>query len=263
MGCGDEPTVPSEPADLSQWCDFERPREDCTLDDALLIEEISDIEQVCSSPCTHARNLSFLNDGTRALGGMQGFVEVERLVVSTPDNGPTNLEGLEDLERVSGFLDLSSNRSLQNLEGLNNLKSVGNPDTNSGLLLVDSSVSSLDGLESLEWLQALEISNSPIDSLAPLEGVEIREGLGITFTEIGSVAGMTFDDTELRAVDISNNDELISIPALEGVRSVSGGVVFQSNPKLSRCDIDKFVDGLETKPSAEWIRISGNMPCEP
>jgi Leucine-rich repeat (LRR) protein len=193
---------------------------------------------------------------------MQGFVEVERLVVSTPDNGPTNLEGLEDLERVSRFLDLSSNRSLQNLQGLTNLKSVGNPDTNSGLLIVDSSVSSLDGLESLETLQALEISNSPIDSLAPLEGVEIREGLGITFTEVGSVTGITFDDTELRAVDISNNDKLTSIPALEGVRSVSGGVVFQSNPKLSRCDIDAFVDGLETRPSAEWIRISGNMPCE-
>lgn len=268
VSCGDEPKVPSEPADLSQWCDFERPRQDCTFEEPLLIKEVSDIEPVCASPCTRARNLLFENDGTRALAGLQGFVEIDYLTISPPDSGPTNLEGLEDLEQVGGALSITSSQSLESLDGLDRLRNVGNsrPDESGefyGLLIRDSKITSLDGLDSLETIESLAINNAPVSSLAPMEGVEIQHSIDISFTRVGAIEGLVVaGETELQSVRLSNNDSLTSIPALLGIRNVVGATIFESNPKLSRCDIDAFVDGLETKPSAEWIRISGNMPCE-
>lgn len=263
MACGED-TNSLGPADLSQWCDFERPRQTCTLEEGFIVRDISDIEPICASPCRHASQITFINDGARALAGLQGFTEVDFLTVSTNEQGPENLVGLESLEMV-GWLEISNTRSLKNLEGLKNVRHLGDPindpDETSGLIIKDSSLTSLKGLDSLETIRSLGISNTPIDSLEPLKGVEILEGFGISITPMKTVDSIIISRPDFRAVDISQNNQLTSIPALEGVRAVTGGVTFEYNAKLSACEIDAFVDGLETKPEDRWIRVTGNKPC--
>ncbi len=264
MACGEDSDLPAGPADLSQWCDFERHREDCWLDDTIFIRQVSDIEALCASPCTRIESVDFTGDGGKALEGMQGWKEVGYLFINTNEQGPENLVGLESLEMV-GWLEISNTRSLENLEGLNNVRHLGDPindpDETSGLIIKDSSLTSLQGLDSLETIRSLGISNTPIDSLEPLKGVEILEGFGISITPMKTVDSIIISNPDFRAVDISQNNQLTSIPALEGVRAVTGGVTFEYNAKLSACEINAFVDGLETRPEDRWIRVTGNKPC--
>jgi len=264
IACGEDTNSPAGPADLSQWCDFERPRQNCTLEEGFIVHDIADIQVICNSPCNELQQVVFEGEGGRALAGLHGWKKVGYLSINTNEQGPENLVGLESLEMVD-WLEISNTRSLKNLKGLNNVRHLGgqvnDPEIPSGLFIKDSSVTSLEGLDSLETIRTLEISHAPINSLMPLENVEIIDFLGVRSTSVKSIEGIIISSPDFRAVNISQNEELTSIPALDLVRAVTGGVTFEYNAKLSACEIDAFVDNLETRPEDRWIRVTGNKPC--
>lgn len=266
MACGEDTNSPAGPADLSQWCDFERPRQNCTLEEGFIVHEVADIQAICNSPCTELQQVTFEGEGGRALAGLHGWTKVDYLSINTNEQGPENLVGLETLEQVD-WLEISNTRSIKNLVGLTNLKVLGDPTSDPlmgfhGLEISDSGgFESLEGLDSLQTIQTLAITHSPVSSLAPIAGVEIGVSIDLTFTNLRSIDSVVIKDPNFLAIQATNNNELTSIPALSEVKHVGRAVILESNPKLPQCEIEAFVDGLETRPEDRRIRVTNNKPC--
>ncbi|MDX9905287.1 MAG: T9SS type A sorting domain-containing protein [Bacteroidales bacterium] len=143
-----------------------------------------------------------------------------------------NLEGLENIDSISGGLRIQYNPMLQDLAGFQNLKYVGGY-----LQLIANDLTSLSGLEDLAAIgYGIEISGE--DRLKDLSGLE-------NLTEAGS------------SLLIRLNDSLVS---LEGIDNISAGSIsllnIYFNDMLSECDVASICEYLAA-PNGE-IEISGN-----
>jgi hypothetical protein len=191
--------------------------------------------------------------GTLALG-----------VGNLPPLAITSLEPLECLRKVGG-LQILNNAELTDLDGLQNLNTVeGYLSIGDNPLLQD-----LSALGGLTHVGVLSVSDNPsLTSLAGLEGLTSIPGFvhvwnNDALTNLTGLSGLTTigDDGWL---DITHNDQLTSLAGLDSLTTlrelrVYDSLVFSSfaglesltdlrelvlfnNPALSRCDAEEFAN---------------------
>lgn len=228
-------------------------------------------------------NLSFTVRNHPALVGLGDLSSRQTLVDLILENNPVleTVDGLSNLEVVSGRLFLEHNLSLDNVDGLSALRSVGgslvvlgNPGLRLGSLEGLSSleavgrnleirqeVQSLDGLSSLSSVGGdFLIRNN--QSMRSVEGLEALASVGgnlrIEGTRLlGALTGLEALRTVGGTLQLHDNAALDDVSALHGVTSVGGDLVVTDNPSLTTAGdlADAVRDGV-----AGTITVSGNGP---
>ena len=125
----------------------------------------------------------------------------------------TNLDGLINLDSIAGFLEILNVENLENLNGLSNLRVVDSLFEISG-----TPVSSLEGLEKLEYVGGLDLTdNSNITDFIGLSGLKRIGNFGFT---------------------VQQNDNLISNAGLDNLELIEEFLFYSDN--ISLVDMDGF-----------------------
>ena len=104
-----------------------------------------------------------------------------------------------------------------------------------GYLQLTGNINDISGLNQLERIESfLLVSNSNIPSLEGLENLEyIGSSLGILFTEnLNNLSGLSSLDTIVGNLDILFNENLTSLNGILSLDSIGGYFRVESNPKL-------------------------------
>ena len=185
-----------------------------------------------------------------------GCTEIEGYVLIVGNN-ITNLNGLNVVTTIDGFLQLYSNDSLTNLTDLENLTSLG------GLDLYDNAITNLSGLENLNFIvnDIIIMNNHSITNLSGLENVtSIGGGIIIknneAFTSLLELANLT---SMSGIIEIADNDALTSLSGLDNI-DVDSILIMEihHNNSLSNCDIKSICDYMQIP--AGIIEIHSNAP---
>ncbi len=154
----------------------------------------------------HLRNMNSLAD----LQFLSSLREIKNIVLDS--SGISQLTGLENLEKIDGYLSVSNEPFLEDFDGLNNLEEI------SSFLLVrgNEALQSFEGLERLSSIdQYLHIyDNASIQNLSGLENLQ----------RIGS------------ALHVVGNQNLESLDGLGPMESsYFSNLLIKENPSLSTC----------------------------
>ena len=181
---------------------------------------------------------------------IEGDVTIGKFMISS---NITNLDGLNVITAIGGYLDIRLNDNLINLNGLSNLTTVGglvsifnnNALTDlSGLDLLtnvgenlyisyNDALTNLAGLESLLFLGGdLDIRENGslqsligLNSLTTIEGsLEIRANMSLT--SLSELSGLISVGNHLW---IGGNDILVSLTGLEGISTLEGHLLINYN----------------------------------
>jgi hypothetical protein len=174
--------------------------------------------------------------GDRELGAWAGCRRIEGDLLVT---GVSSLARLGSLEAVSGTLAVRGS-SVESLDGLERLRSVG------GLALKENQkLDDVSALESLESAQRLSFVGNPrlsspsgLSRLSEVKQLIVRES---AFLSLQGLEGLARIDS----LRIQNNRNLISLRALNGVRSVRE-LVLEGNPVV--CASFGVLTGLTVPP---------------
>ncbi len=144
--------------------------------------------------------------------------EIEgNIIIKDKNNDITNLNGLENIQQINGFLRIVDNPSLQSLKGLNNLKFIGLDFQ----ILGNNSLTNLEGLDSLQTIQeTFVIQNN--GNLTSLEGIE-------TLKNINGWIGL----------DIRDNHSLVALKGINQITFEKDGIGIYNNSCLAN------LEGLE------------------
>jgi hypothetical protein len=153
--------------------------------------------------------------------------------LSVKGGGITNLNGLNTVTSINGYLILDEIAPLTSLTGLENLTSIGlglQIWSNYGL----TNLSGLDGLSSIG--DGLSIWND--DNLNSLTGLEQLTYIGSTLQIIHNASLIMLTGLENLTsisdhVNISDNWNLISLSGLNNIISIEGGLAVTDNYKLT------------------------------
>jgi hypothetical protein len=185
--------------------------------------------------------------GDQELAGLAGCRRIESdLVVS----GVSSLAPLASLEAVRGTLAVRASTA-ESLRGLEQLRSV------SGLALEENpELDDIESLESLETAQHLSFVGNPklstpsgLSQLSELDQLVVRDS---AFLSLHGLEGLT----RVGSVQIQNNAKLISLRALNDVRSARE-VVLEGNPRV--CASFGVLTGLSLPPLRLVARSNSSL----
>jgi len=200
---------------------------------------------------TYAKNI-YISDGASAdpilnLNGLQNLVSIEGFLIIYNCTNLVDLMGLESLTSVGEFLEVILNYNLSSLTGLENLISVGG-----GFIINENlNLSTLDGLDNLTSIGGqLTISNNNLSNLTGLENLTSLEG-GISINgnpTLSSLAGLDNLISLGGSLAISYNGLLTNLNELGNLVSIGGNMSINVNDSL------ESLSGLENVNS-----IGGNV----
>lgn len=165
-------------------------------------------------------------------------------------NDISNLNGLNVLDSINGYLRIISNDLLQNLTGLNNLKKIGKEGYGGYLEISENPIlSSFVGLESLETVEGV-IDISYNISLINLLGLNNLTSIGSrlqifandSLSSLTGLENLTFIGGDLLigwAIWCSPNPMLADISSLSNLTSIGGSLI------ICGCDSLENLNGLE------------------
>ncbi len=144
----------------------------------------------------------------------------------------TNLQGLTQIEKISGDLDIKFTTGLTNLTGLENLTTVNH----NVWLKTNEDLMSLSGLENLEYIGCdLKLEFLPINTLDGLGGIDTILGnveivVNAKLTSLDGIANANYPGSGLKIV---NNVVLESIEGLASIKSIQKSVHITGCPNLT------------------------------
>ena len=244
------------------------------------------IDEVCRPECPSTLHLGRVRHdlvirGVPGLENLEGLENVERLrdltIAANPDleslkglgslSGLRSLtvkwnaklsdfRGLKALEGISWKLVVDSNGSLESLSGLGSIVDVTN-------MRIDSNpqLRSLGDFDGPPHLGILELVRNPrFTDLSALSGTKSAHELALSYNEsLETLRGLeTLESLEI--LDLTGNEGLKSLSGLEKLRD-AGDVDIVGHPEIPTCEVEAFVEGLE---STEEVRIenNGDGECE-
>ena len=156
--------------------------------------------------------LTIVNTNITTLQGLHKLLETNYLVIANNDK-LYSLMAISQLEKVYGSLQIDANPSLENLEGLENIISVG--DSLNGYLQVYNNI----GLKTLEGLNALQIVGNNVnisfnDSLNSLGALSSMKGIGASLI-------------------LRSNPRITTLSGLENIDFLGSTMVIESNHGLT------------------------------
>lgn len=167
-----------------------------------------------------------------------------------------NLNGLNEITSIEGFLRIKGNGKLENLMGLDALNSVG------GYLSVysNNSLTSLNGAESLSIIEGgLDIEEN--FSLKHLTGLDNLSTVGswvviVSNTSLKSLHGLESLTSMGSGLEIRMNDSLTNITGVENIDYTGmSQLVIMDNPLLSECEVKSVCNYLTlTNNSNDYIQ---------
>ena len=257
VGCGDTTGAPTPPVD--QWCDLERPREECELRDAR-IESQADMADLCKSSCSAIGVLSVFGVSAEVLKGLSGFNRIRSIAVgSLPDDVKdlTFLRGVTEIQSLAVF----SNRGLESLKGLEaaEFREPCEGCSTKIRLEYNPKLRSFEGLQNVTELGSLSIEGHP--NLEVIDGFDALTSTGIYISgneRLRRISGFQSLETSSRlGITINQNLERIdAFPNLTQLDSLN----LDRNRKLNRCDVDRVLGQLDQAPDFVSITESGS-PC--
>ena len=145
----------------------------------------------------------------------------------------TNLSGLRHLRDVGGFMQISNNRALKNVDELINLQSV----YTSISFFNNENLENIDGLVNLQSSYGLTLSNNTnlqnIDGIRNLRGLKsIYIGGSDQITDLRGLASVASVSQELT---ITYNASLDTLSGLENLTEVGQLLRINHNPSLADC----------------------------
>ncbi|MBM1107506.1 T9SS type A sorting domain-containing protein [Aurantibacter crassamenti] len=179
--------------------------------------------------CTElTNNLVLQGPGITNLNGLSQITEITgNLVIGGFNVGTSliNLIGLDNLETVTGKLDINRNANLETLTGLSKLTVVGSTQIGSGISIsLNPSLLNLNGLNNLN-----RVNNSfNILNNASLLNIEALSNLNTLL--LGNFLSLT----------IQGNNALASLTGLEGLTMISGGLAISGNSLINLTGLDNL-----------------------
>ncbi|TXD35282.1 hypothetical protein FRC96_11440 [Lujinxingia vulgaris] len=266
-GCTDPNTVAAEcsPGQL-QDCSEEPP--DYRPLDA------DDIPRLCEEGCTHVAffDLGGLSDVTELdsfnhltrlgelfyrsqynLKILDGFSSVERLGGVSLDDSSTleAFRGFDRLERIDARVEIKSHPELRAITAFQNVREIG------------ELVEPLD--ERLPTEQSFRLEISSANKLTDLSGFSSLEVVNfLALRHLGALTSMD-DFGSLRETKTFVLQDLASLESIEGLASmehIHQAARFLDLPNVKRCEIEAFIDGLETPPVDLMIERVSEDPCD-
>jgi hypothetical protein len=165
-------------------------------------------------------------DGLNAVTAINGFLSISK------NTSLTSLGGLSNLTSISKYFDMLGNPRLRNLEGLNKLHYIGN----TFFITSNDNLTSLQGLDSLKVLNSLHVNFN--NELASFKGLE-------NLTEITS------------NLMVTNNPLLTNFEGLQNLERIGGSLFIKGNIKLSDCSIQAVCSKLGVS-GRKGVSIDGN-----
>lgn len=190
-----------------------------------------------------------------SLNQITDAVNTTELILSNLDKivSMPNLERLTKLKRLW----------LESMNLLESIASLNVTDSLWQLQLNDLPLSSLEGLETLKSCEALTITR--LNELESLDGLNNLISLGELFISRNDnlnniytlINCSNFFSTNYNAkIDISRNDNLVSIDGIANWRGNWNNINITNNPNLAECSIPPLCDSYGTN---TWIVVNNNM----
>lgn len=201
---------------------------------------------------SHLDNLKNVNDiwlsdneNLKNLEGLNNLETVSGNINIINNDSLDSFKGLEKLKKIGGDLNISNNYSLKFLNGLNNLKTVRN------FYLTDNfKLRNLTGLESLETI-TLDFTIEDNEVLNDLEGLNALEFIGghlmignnYSIKNLNGIGPVNF--IGLESISIFNNRFLESLDGINnlGLNGVST-IYIAHNPNLNLCAVNSICNYL-------------------
>lgn len=197
-------------------------------------DALKDISALSNIPSTGLIDISD-NISLASLEGLHNISTIYeqgyRCVFIRNNDALTNVDGLRGLENFTTILELSDNYSLSNLDGLSNLTYLDHLRINNNYSLID--LNGLIGISAIgsELLIIYNNSLSNIDGLSNLNSIE--GDLAIWDNDsLTNIEGLS-KTTEIGYISIFHNDSLKNIDGLNDVKCVKENVDFTWNEILS------------------------------
>ncbi len=266
FGCGDEISHPTPP--ISEWCDLERPREDCLAESIYINDgDLEAAKALCSTPCTRVKSLSIGGGDAEMFKAVHGFTHIDGLNILSSDNNVRDLNEFKDL--TSSFaIWIDGNLGLESLEGLENLVQVAPPEdseielTSDYVIKIENNpkLKSVSALKSLKTVGTIDINHN--NSLEAVEGLS-NLSVGTVRIEYNDalkrISGFESYKNE-GAVVIKHNNQLKTIDGFQNLTQADSIYVYR-NRTLDECQARRIVDQLVNTP--EILEISENgKPCD-
>lgn len=197
-------------------------------------------------------------------------------------NNVENLDGLENIKKISGYFSMSNCDALTDIKGLKNLTEVGswmrmqhNPMLQSyeGLNSLQKVkgdffyISDSDRIKDLTPLSNLDSINGifqiwDMDSLKNFSGLNGLKHVGADLSifknkHLHSFTGLDSLSSVNGALRIYENDDLTNLLDLNSDLNVTGQIVIYDNPMLSSCHAAIVCDYIQNNPNN--IIISNNL----
>ncbi len=158
-----------------------------------------------------------------------------------------DLEGVHNITKVDGFVDLMFLNTLKNLHALRNLEYVGEYLSLEGL----SYVKNLEGLDNIDSLGGLAYVYC--DSIQSFSGINQNISFIGNLLLVYNPAFNSFEGIEgintFSSLQISDNDNLVSLSGLQNITHIYGGLVIEGNDLLNN------LSGLENLVTVNGVII--------
>lgn len=178
------------------------------------------------------------------LSPLNTIISVTRQVEIQSNPMLTSLDGLSQLSVASGLI-VNDNENLTSLDGLTNFRAIDGNSFVSRQTVYSGGVISLLNNASLTSIEAL-------NNISP----QVLNSVSINSTGLASLQGLE-KITSVSTLQVINNDNLISLAALEGLSAISNTVFIFGNDQLSNYCI--LQAPLLTNSSLEIYNVSENQ----
>lgn len=168
----------------------------------------------------------------------------------------TDITGLGNLTNIIGYLTISYNNALTNINGLSKLKTI----TNNLAITNNTKLANINALSSLETVGGfLEIQDNAL--LTSISGLSSLKSVNGQFKIINNpvltnLNGLNKLESIGGSLEITNNAALTGISSLEKIATGIRNLIIRNNPALAVCDLPNFCTYLST--STNQRNISGN-----
>jgi len=262
QACGND--GPSTPP-IEEWCDLERPREDCKADDLIVNYGVEDARVLCETPCTRLGQVLISQGDSEIFKALHGFKSASSLRIGNADPSVKDLRFLSEFEDVKNLI-VKGNSGLESLDGLEWLHTMVPADcVDCGTTIAieaNPRLRSLTGLRNLKVTGGITIQhNNAIETIDVFSNLE-SGGVGIMFNEnLTSISGFEKMSEITASIWIQGNADLRKVDAWPNLTRLNALIV-DRNRSLDECEVQRILDQLEEEPRSVTIKDNG-APCMP
>lgn len=251
-GCGEDEGPSTPPAE--EWCDLDRPREDCYLDENVLVnnDDVEAARVLCETPCLGVKDVGFYSSDQEIVKALKGFQHIGALSIVAADETVEDLRFLESLESA-GIVEINGTRGLRSLKGLENLRTIKPPEgvQPEGIQLEiteNAKLTSISALENLEEVNAVAISEN--GALTEIDGPPRVEPRKVRIRNNRSLKAIRGFDSmvETGTIEIVGNFSLTEIEGFTNLKSIFSLTV-SNNRLLDGCEVSRLLDQLDEPPT--------------